>query len=111
MKRRTAVGIIGGAIIWPFVAGAQQAGKVPRLGMLSPGPEASVAPYVEAVLSGLRSSGFEAPAQIELLWRGTNANPGKIAPLVLEILAANPDVFFAIGPAVLRTVRAANQTL
>lgn len=114
MGRREFVGLFGGAAattLWPLAARAQQAGNVPRIGMLYPGPDTAALPRVEAVLTGLRGAGYLAPAQIELVLRVTNGDPARIAPLVAEIIASNVDVLLAIGPAVLQTSRAAIQTV
>ena len=75
--------------------------------MLYPGPEAAAPPRVESLLTGLRSAGYLAPAQIELVLRVTNGDPARISPMVAEIIASNVDVLFAVGPAVLRTALAA----
>jgi len=112
MERRTFITLLGGtAAAWPLAARALQAGNVPRIGMLYPGPEAATPSRVEALLTGLRSAGYLAPAQIELVLRVTNGDPARIAPMLAEIIAANVDVLFAVGPAVLRTARAATQTI
>jgi putative tryptophan/tyrosine transport system substrate-binding protein len=112
MRRRDFLGILSGAMAaWPIMASAQQAGNVPRIGMVYPGPDAAAPPRVESLLTGLRSAGYLAPAQIELVLRVTNGDPARIAPMVAEIIASNVDVLFAVGPAVLRTARAATQTI
>jgi putative ABC transport system substrate-binding protein len=59
----------------------------------------------------LRSAGYGAPAQVELVLRVANGDPARIAPLAAEIIASDVDVTFAIGPAVVRAFRAATQTV
>ena len=73
--------------------------------MLYPGPQAAVAVRVEAMMNGLRASGYLAPAQIELVLRVANGDPRQIAPMVAEIVKSNVDVIFANGPAVLQAFR------
>jgi putative ABC transport system substrate-binding protein len=112
MRRRDFLGILSGTMVaWPVMASAQQTGNVPRIGMVYPGPEAAAPPRVESLMTGLRSAGYLAPAQIELVLRVTGGDPARIAPMVAEIIASNVDVLFAVGPAVLQTARAATQTL
>jgi putative ABC transport system substrate-binding protein len=79
--------------------------------MLYPGPQTGAPPRVEAVLNGLRSAGYGAPAQVELVLRVANGDPARIAPLAAEIIASDVDVTFAIGPAVVRAFRSATQTV
>ena len=59
--------LAGGAVAWPLAARAQQSAKVPRIGMLYPGPQAAVAVRVESMLKGVRESGYLSPAQIKLV--------------------------------------------
>jgi putative ABC transport system substrate-binding protein len=106
MNRRAFITLIGGAALaWPLAARAQQAGKAPRVGMLYPGPQAAVAVRVEAMMNGLRGSGYQSPAQVELILRVADGNPARIAPMVSEIVRSNVDVIFANGPEVLQAFR------
>jgi putative ABC transport system substrate-binding protein len=63
------------------------------------------------MLNGLRASGYLAPAQIELILRVANGDPGRIAPMVAEIVKSNVDVIFANGPAVLQAFRSEITTI
>jgi len=60
MDRRRFIGaLVGGSILAaPLAAGAQQAGKVYRIGVLVPGSSAAAAPFVGVFGQGLRELGF-----------------------------------------------------
>jgi putative ABC transport system substrate-binding protein len=66
---------------------------------------------LEAVLSGLRASGYAAPAQVEIVGRAAEGDPTRIAPLVAEVIAKNVSVIMASGPAVLNAARSATRSI
>jgi putative tryptophan/tyrosine transport system substrate-binding protein len=108
-KRREFITLVGSAAVtWPLAARAQQAGSVPRIGVVYPGPQAGATPRVQAVLDGVRGGGY---SQVEIVLRVADGDPSRIIPLVTEVIASKVDVFFAIGPAVVRAARSATQTL
>jgi putative tryptophan/tyrosine transport system substrate-binding protein len=98
MRRRAFITLIGGAATWPLALHAQQAAEIPRVGFVYPGSKAAAATRIEAIMSGLRVSGYAAPAQVELVARTADGDPTRIAPLVEEILAKNVNVIIASGP-------------
>ena len=55
MRRREFITLVGGAAAWPLAAGAQQSGKVPRIGYLSP---AGAMPRDEAFRQRLQELGY-----------------------------------------------------
>ena len=58
-RRRFISALVGGSILAaPLAAGAQQAGKVYRIGVLVPGSSAEAAPFVGVFRQGLRELGF-----------------------------------------------------
>jgi putative ABC transport system substrate-binding protein len=111
MKRREFIALTGAAAAWPLAARAQQAPEVPRVGFIYPGPKAAAAPRIEAMLSGLRASGYAAPTQVELVVRTADGDPARIALLVEEIVAKNVKVIIANGPPVLHVARSATRTI
>ena len=109
IRRRELVLALGGvAATWPLAARAQQAGAVPRIGVVYPGPQAGAPPRIQAVLDGLRAGGH---SQVEIVLRVADGDPSRISPLVTEVIASKVDVLFAIGPAVVKAARSATQTL
>lgn len=112
MRRREFIIFIGGAaVVWPLAARAQQKSEIPRVGFVYQGSQAAMANRLEGVLSGLRDSGYAAPAQVEIVARAAEGDPARIAPLVAEVIAKNASVIMASGPLVLSAARSATRTI
>ena len=112
MRRREFVMLVGGAAVaWPLAARAQQTSEIPRFGFVYQGSQAAMALRIEAILSGLRVSGYAAPAQVEIVGRAAEGDPAQIAPLVAEVIAKNVSVIMASGPPVLNAARSATRTI
>jgi len=111
MNRRGVITLLGGAAAWPLVALAQQPAEAPRVGFVFPGPKAVMAPRIEAILTGLRASGYAAPTQVEIVARTAEGDPDQIAPLVKEVIGKNVNVIIAAGPLVLHAARSATRTI
>ena len=58
MKRREFVTLIGGAAAWPLAARAQQAGKVPTIGVLGTTTPAAQSQLTAALVERLRELGW-----------------------------------------------------
>src|SRR5262249_58311397 len=100
----------GAAAAWPLAARAQQTPEVPRIGFVYAGSKAAAALRIEAILSGLRVSGYAAPAQVEIVARAAEGDPAQIVPLVAEVIAKNVSVIMASSPLVLNAARSAQRT-
>jgi putative ABC transport system substrate-binding protein len=112
LRRREFITLLGGAVAaWPLAAQAQQAPEVPRVGFVYAGSKAAAAVRIEAILSGLRVSGYAPPAQVEIVARTAEGDPAQIAPLVAEVIAKNVNVFIVNGPVVLRAAHLATRTI
>ena len=112
MRRREFITFMGGvAVAWPLAARAQQPAEAPRVGFVFPGPKAVMAPRMEAILTGLRASGYAAPTQVEIVARTAEGDPDQIAPLVKEVIGKNVNVIIAAGPLVLHAARSATRTI
>src|SRR5437588_12567457 len=110
LKRREFITLLGGAATWPLVALAQQL-EAPRVGFVYAGSKAAAALRIEAILSGLRVSGYAAPALVEIVARTAEGDPAQIAPLVAEVIAKNVNVFIVNGPVVLHAAHLATRTI
>lgn len=75
------------------------------------GSTEAAASRIEAILSGLRVSGYATPAQVEFVARIADGDPTRIAALVEEIIAKNVDLIIANGPPVLHVARTATRTI
>src|SRR5262245_20446978 len=111
MKRREFMTLLGAtAVAWPLAAYGQQT-EVPRVGFVYSGSKAAAAIRIEAILSGLRVSGYAAPVQVEIVARTAEGDPAQIAPLVAEVIAKNVNVIIVNGPQVLHAAHLATSTI
>ena len=98
MKRRAFMTLLGGAAAWPLAAGAQQAERIRRIGILmSQSAEDPVAQArYAAFLQGLQQSGWEVGrnVRLETRWAPGSADTRKAAA---ELVALAPDVIVAAG--------------
>src|SRR5499427_673736 len=111
MKRREFIAGLGATAAWPLAARGQQTPEVPRVGFVYAGSKAAAALRIETIVSGLRVSGYAAPAQVEIVARTAEGDPAQIAPLVAEVIAKNVNVFIVNGPAVLHAAHLATRTI
>ena len=111
MRRREFISLVSGAAAWPLAARAQQTSDIPRFGFVYQGSQAAMALRIEAILSGLRVSGYAAPAQVEIMGRAAEGDPARIVPLVGEVIAKNVSVIMASGPLVLNAARSATRSI
>jgi len=111
MRRREFISLLGGGVAWPLAARAQRTSEIPRIGFVYQGSQAVMALRIDAVLSGLRLSGYAAPAQVEIVARAAEGDPAKIVPLVAEVIARNGSGIMASGPLALNAARSATRTI
>jgi putative tryptophan/tyrosine transport system substrate-binding protein len=97
LRRREFITLIGGAATWPLAARAQQVGKVPRIGYLSPG-SAKPGPlaYHDEFRRGLRELGYVEGRNIALEYRFADGNFDRLAQLAGELVQLNVDVIVSV---------------
>jgi putative ABC transport system substrate-binding protein len=111
LKRREFIALLGSGPAWPFVARAQQAHAVAKVGFLYPGPEETAKLRTVPLLAGLASQGLREPDEITLLIRATGGDPARIEQLMNELLASKTDLLIPSGPALTRAAHSATSSI
>jgi putative ABC transport system substrate-binding protein len=107
VDRRAFVSAVALALLAaPLIARAQQAGKIPRIGLLWPGFSAAPSPLREAFLDGLRELGYVEGRTIIIEYRYAEgkvvAATGRSAEAVKRATATIPVVMATSGDAVMQ---------
>ena len=94
----------------PLAAGAQPAGKVPRVGVLANG-SAATSPPVDAFRRGLRDFGHVEGQNIALEIRWAEGRFERLPEMAAELVRWKPDVLVTAGPYGLEAARRATTTI
>jgi putative ABC transport system substrate-binding protein len=97
MNRRAFVTGLGAVLAAPRAAGAQQAGKVWRIGWLAAGRRNENDDLVEALREGLRDAGFVEGRNLLVEFRWAEERYGRLPDLAVELIRLGADVIFAPG--------------
>ena len=107
--RRAFLGTLaGGLLAAPLAAGAQQAGKVYRIGYLAGGSSTSVAHLIEAFRQGLRELGWVEGQNIVIEYRSAEGRSDRLPDLAAELVRLKADIIVALATP--DTVAAKNAT-
>src|SRR5262249_34905505 len=110
MKRREFITALGCAAAWPLAAWAQQstAKPAPRVGVML---YDDTDPNYGSFRRGLRELGYVENQNIELVPRSAEGKPERLPVLARELVAAKPDLIYALGGDVAPFVRGATSTI
>jgi putative ABC transport system substrate-binding protein len=101
MRRRQFITLIGGAAAsLPFAARAQQAAKLPRIGILSPGGSNESDPSrstVDALVIRLREMGYIDGQNVAIEFRFAEANADRLRDGAAHLVARPVDVIVALS--------------
>jgi putative ABC transport system substrate-binding protein len=95
----------------PLAVEAQQAGKIPRIGFLGPGPITGWSDSIEAFRQGLRALGFIEGQNIAIEWRFTPNGYDGLPALAADLVQLNPDVIVTVTTFAARAAKAATKTI
>ena len=93
MDRRTFLGVTLGTLAAPLAAGAQQAGRIPRIGILRPGSPPD--PLVEAFRQGLHELGYAEGRNISIEYRWAEGRDERLPSLAADLVRLQVDVIVA----------------
>src|SRR5512144_2395359 len=111
MGRRALITLLGGAVVWPLAARAQQAGSVLRIGLLWPGASPPAPPRMDAFRQGLRDSGLVEGRDVVIELRYAQGGLQQLPELAAELVRLNGDVFQASGDLAPRVAEQATATI
>ena len=111
MRRREAIAVLGGALMFgPLAAKAQRSGRPACIGYLSANPRDSA--VTRAFIEELSRLGYAENRNLKLLAYDYGVNFGGLAEKAVELVAAKPDLIVADGPELpLKAVRAASNAV
>src|SRR5690348_15721788 len=110
MKRREFLILLAGMFqARPLRANGQPAIKA-KVGFLHAGPAVAVPSRIEALISGLRATGYP-EQQVEVLWRAADGNPARLEALATELVRQGVVVIVAVTMGAVRAVQAADPTM
>jgi putative tryptophan/tyrosine transport system substrate-binding protein len=112
MRRRDFITLLGGtALAWPFEGGAQQAGRVYRIGILATMPLASAADVVESFRNSLRERGYVEGQNLIIEFRSPTVSFEQNPEVAAELIRDGVDVILALGTPPVVAARRAMSTI
>ena len=106
-RRRFLLTSLAGAFAAPLGAGAQKAGKVPRIGLLAPRPDST---QEKDFRDGLRDLGYIEGQNVVIEYRTTNGRDDAAAGYMAEFVRINVDIIVTwTTPAALAAKRATSR--
>jgi putative ABC transport system substrate-binding protein len=100
MRRREFLGVLSSApALWPLTTHAQQSGKVPRIGVLSPGNPPPGDPFrqAERFEAGLRELGWEPGKNIVIEYRYAEGRLDRLPAMAADLVGLSVDAIIARG--------------
>ena len=114
MQRREFITLIGGAVTWPLGARAQQATKIPRIGVLSLGrgdkSDASLA-TLDAFMPALHELGYTEGQNVAFYRKFADGDANKLRRLAQELVDSRVDAIVVLATPAARAVKQATSSI
>jgi putative ABC transport system substrate-binding protein len=110
MRRRDFITLLGGAVVWPLAAKAQQA-AVPVIGYLNPETPAANADRLRLFLQGLNEAGYVAGRNVSIEFRSADDRYDRLPEMAAELARLRPAVIFTPGVPATTAAKAATATV
>jgi putative ABC transport system substrate-binding protein len=109
MDRRRFIGrVAGGLVAVPFAAEAQQAARLPRIGVLYPGHTLI---NTEVLRQGLRELGYVEGRTAVIEWRSWEGKPERLREVSTEMARLNLDVIVVGGSEAAKAMKEATRSI
>ena len=99
MRRRSFIGLVGGAAVWPLAAGAQQL-SIPVVGWLGASTPEDYVRSLEAFRRGLSETGFVDGHSVKIEYRWAEGRYAELPALAVDLVSRKVDVIVANGGSV-----------
>jgi putative ABC transport system substrate-binding protein len=113
MRRREFIVALGGAVVWPLAARAQQPDRMRRIGALisssADDPESQI--IVGAFLQGLQELGRTLGRNVRIDYRWGAADDNHVRRYGAELVALTPDALLAAGGTAVRALQGTTATV
>ena len=104
-SRREFITLLGGAAAWPLAAWAQQAARVPRIGIVDD------APMWHSFRQALREFGYVEGQSINYEYRYSEGMPQRLAAVIDELVRRPVDLIAGYGTPPIEAAKAATTTI
>src|ERR1700745_3148665 len=113
LRRREFIVLIGASAAWPMVAGAQQPGRLRRIGVLMSWEESDpeIKTFLSAFMQGLAELGWTdgGNVRMEVRWAGSNVD--RLRMFAKELVDLQPDVILATSTPATAALQQATRTI
>ena len=112
MRRREFIRLLGGAAAWPCAARAQQAERMRRIGILSPGhSDDPTSRMLEAFVGGLHALGYTEGQNLTIDSQYAEGTPARLRELAAELVRRKPEIIVAFSTTAALPAKEATDTI